>query len=201
MTDETIRKKLNFIIRWIFSDIVVNIRSNERIWKKSRLNEETVCNKKFDIGESNIGSIQLICAGIETFGRILDGKKDDPNCSRECFTDFVKAYFPNQYNHLADTLYEKYRCSLLHSHVLGYKTTLFPNRYSRSPQALHLHFGDETNTSFQPDEDSSHQRMIIDIDHFYEDFKQAVENYCAELFKSGDLRNKAERSLEDLPED
>lgn len=201
MTEEVIRNKLKFIIHWIFSDIAINIRSDAKIWENCKKNKEKVFDYEFEIGESNIGSIQLICAGIETFGRILDGRKDDRNCSQECFTNFVEKYFSAAYKGLSATLYTKYRCSLLHSHVLGFKTTLFPNRYLRNSEALHLYFGDEDNSSFQPDEDSVHQRMIIDIDVFYNDFKAAVEKYCSDIFRSTELKKNALHSLEDLPED
>jgi len=201
MTNEVIKNRLRFITRWVLGDITINIRSTAKVWENQKQDKESVNEYEFEIGESNIGSIQLICAGIETFGRILDGKKDDRNCSSDCFVNFIKGYFSRQYHNLSDELYEKYRCSLLHSHVLGFKTTLFPNRCMRNAQAQHLYFGNECNSSFQPNEDSDHQRLILDVDQFYQDFKSAVEKYSRELFDSPKLLAKAKRSLEDLPED
>lgn len=201
MTNEQIEKKLKFIIRWVFSDIAVNVRSDNKIWQEKNLDKETVYKYGFEVGESNIGSIQLICVGIETFGRIAKGKKDEKDVSKDCFVGFIKSYFSDEYKNIAEELYKRYRCGLLHSHILGFKNAFYPNRYNRDKKACHLFFGNESNSEFQAICDKQHQRMVLDIDKFYSDFKSAVSNFCEELFLSNQLVINVSKSLEDTLED
>ena len=201
MSSRNLEKKLKFLIRWIFSDILICLRSTNEIWKKNNLHTVNVYKYSFEINEANIGAIQLICVGIETFGRIFLGKKDEKDVSKKCFTEFIKEFFPKKYFALADEIYKRYRCILLHGHVIAYKNSIYPNRYRRDEKAEHLAYANNLLNDFAEKPDSAHQRLVIDVDVFYADFKNAVEIFCEKVIKSQLLLNNIEKSLEDIPED
>lgn len=198
MTKEQLENKLKRIVKWIFSDIVINLRSNNEIWKDYNLGHIKVYKWGFEIGESNIGVIQLICAAIEVFGRIFKGKRSERDVSRECFTTFIKNFFPKEYHQFADEIYTKYRCGLLHSHILDYKNSFYPNRYNRDPRAKHLMFADKNLNEFVNNPDENHPRMVLDIDRFFYDFKHAVETFCDTVLREKINITNVEKSLKEL---
>ena len=203
MEKEKLDRKLRFLIRWIFSDIVINLRSNNGVWKKHGADSEQVYKYGFKLDESNIGTIQLICIGVETFGRVFKGRKNERDCAKDCFVSFMKNFFPKEYHSVSMEIYKRYRCSLLHGHILGYKENFYPNRYERDARASHLSFGNEQlkPDSFVAEQDATHTRMVLDVDRFYNDFKHAVEIFCEKILKEKENILNVEKSLEDIPEE
>lgn len=203
MTHEELDKKLEKLVRYVFGDILVNLRSTEDLWRKSNSNTEKVHKYFFSFGESNLGTIELICVGIETFGRIFCGKKDEyyKNVSKDSFVSFIEKFFPHNYSSYGAEIYYRYRCALLHSHILGFRQSFYPTRNGRNESHRHLSFGNAENNNFVASPDMAHPRMVLNIDLLYDDFKKAVEKFLELALENKQNLENIERSLEDIPTD
>jgi len=218
-----LEKKFKFITRWVFGDILINLRSIKCIWRQNDLHEFKVYKWDFELDESSIGTLQLICAAIETYGRIMlgYGYKDEIGLSRESFISFIYHFFPKEYREKANDIYSHYRCGLLHSYVLGYNSQkgFFPTRAKKQYWDRHLWYTNSRNNSPSKERDVQHQRLIINIDTFFKDFREAVEKYIEIAIKDKKIdsfeielirrkkieikssRKNAEKSLMEIPED
>ncbi|MFA5926571.1 MAG: hypothetical protein WC844_00155 [Patescibacteria group bacterium] len=194
-------KKLHILISWLFRDIAVNVYSNSKRWTVRDTGQplsKTVSGVRILLGESNLGSIQLMCVAIETLGRVWLGKKDDVGVSSQCFTEFIRVFFPARYYDLRNEIYNRYRCGLLHSHILGFKNSFYPNRKLRNSDARHLYFASVNNNSFNPRPGPEYPRMVVDVDIFYQDLCSATTKLYEKIINGGEHNSEAARSLEDI---
>lgn len=160
------------------------------------------------LAESNAGTLQLTCAGVETFGRLLLGEGSNDGVSKKSFIGFIENYFSVPYQARGLDIYETYRCGLLHSHYLGFDTDkgFFPTRGNK-----HLHYTNVSATTCSPVKTTSETRLIMNVETFAADFQQAVETYvqdaltgAAKTLKDGsvlDVKRCAEGSLGSIPVD
>lgn len=219
--EEKLKRQFKFITRWIFKDILVNIRSTKCIWWQNDLHKAKIYDFNFELDESNTGALQLICAAIETYGRIMLGYGTQGGKTEESFIAFLSSgFWPKEYKVKANEIYTHYRCGLLHSYTLGYRSHVgfFPTRGNdRQFWNKHLWFTDISNGEVSKTKNPSHQRLIINIDTFFEDFKKAVEKYIDVAINDKKIKNfdikirkeikiksskdNAINSLEETPED
>lgn len=185
--------KLAYLIRWVFHDIIVNLKSTPLIWEATGLKCQVSISEEVPLGESQVGTLQLILVGIETFGRVMLGEKnnDSKGVSYRCFKKFIAVHM-NLYKATAGEIYGRYRCGLLHSGILGYNSKK-GFLIKRGPVYNHLGHTSKGN------------RLIINIDKFYEDFEKGVINLtrdiCVSTVNNNELYNNAKKSLEDLDKD
>ncbi len=208
--DAKLESKSRRFVRMIFQDIFANLHSKPEVWKSTP--QQSVGGWPIPLGESNGGTLQLVCVGIETCGRALLGYKNQGGKSEESFTAFLTHYFPATYQGSTKALYVCYRCGLLHSHYLGFGTDsgFYPTRRGRLLSDKHLQFTDLAGQVASATKTAHSNRLIINIDTFTADFKASVENYLADLNsgapkthsgKPMDLVKNLKQSLEDLPEE
>jgi len=177
---DILNNKFKFITRWIFKDIFVNVLSTKCIWGTTNYHMCEVGEFEFEINESNIGSLQLTCSAIETYGRIMLGEGIKEGVSEKCFVAFIIKYFPKKYKSKANELYSNYRCGLLHSHVLGFNSGkgFFPTRgKDRNHWDKHLQYTNADASRVSKNKNQDCQRLILNIDDFFQDFRKAVTNY------------------------
>lgn len=184
----------------VFQDVYVNFYAKAANPPESI----TVNGWKLNLGTSNAGTLQLVSAGIETFGRVLLGYSSDEKVSGESFSNFVELYFPPVYKNNGKNLYETVRCGLLHSHYLGFGSAkgFLPTRTGTDLADKHLQYGDLSAKKESQTKNSKCFRLIVNIDIFTADFKTAVEAYLADVEKKNTrvvkLYNKSKKKVEDV---
>lgn len=193
----------------------MNIKSDEFVWRDHYRNNPSQCNIKVGnsnvvLKESNMGSLQLICVGIETFGRIMNGFRNESGKingkakSEIAFTSFLNYFQNKKYNAFADELYKRYRCGLLHSFILGYDDKNLGFAPVRGNCSWHLIYTTK-NIKFRSETKSNkYFRLVINIDRFYKDFKEAVEGIIDKFqdnLLTKDEYNNIAKSVKNLNED
>lgn len=166
-------KKLDYFYRWAFGAIYANNRIcnghiSDTAYSIKGIGEFHVGEN--DVGECNMSSLILSCCAVEMYGRILLGHTHSTErVSKESFVAFIKTYFPKSYSVKAEMIYSRYRCGLIHSYVIGAKSSegILPTRNGRDHDNEHLQFIDN--------------RLVINIDVFTTDLRKAFEKYFNEL--------------------
>lgn len=211
--DEEFASRLKRIVRMVFQDLLVNLHSDGTVWKAAGRGPFAVARWDIALGESNAGTLQLTCAGIETFGRLLLGEAANGSVSKKAFIAFIENYFPATYQTRGLDIYETYRCGLLHSHYLGFGSDkgFFPTRGSKQFWDRHLQYTDLAAKTCSMTKTAMERRLIINVETFAADFQKAVEAYVQDALagrqkplREGttvDVKKGAETSLAPLPVD
>ncbi|MFH1749627.1 MAG: hypothetical protein ABH837_01900 [bacterium] len=202
-------KKLNFLIRWVFQDLLINIESYKNIWSNYNKNgfssgKIKIVDSRIILNESNMGSLQLLCVGVELFGRVINGFGIKKKKSGKAFKLFMERFKNSRYRSLKSDLYKCYRCGLLHSYILGYddkEVGFFPVRGTLDH---HLMFTTRNGKQPKLEKSSRNFRLAVDIDQFYKDFKEAVECLIFD-FKNNNLSEleykNIKKSIYNIPQD
>lgn len=208
--DDELKSKAHRLVRMVFQDVYANYHARTDVWVASGPTHVIVNGWRINLGESNAGTLQVICAGIETFGRALLGYAVDRNVSGKSFAGFVESYFPSHYSGRGEEIFSCFRCGLLHSHYLGFSSDdgFFPTRNGRSHDANHLQYADLAGRVASSTKDAQRFRLILNIDIFTRDFHGAVESYLDDVKNSRmktvsgtslDVSANLKKSLKDFP--
>ncbi len=181
--DDELRSKAHRLVRMVFQDVYANYHARPSVWAATPPLDVVVYGWNIKLGESNAGTLQVICAGIETFGRALLGYTVERDVSAKSFAAFVEAYFGPAYKGMGQVIYASFRCGLLHSHYLGFGSAdgFFPTRNGRSLHDKHLEYADLSGGRASSTKDSQYFRLILNIDLFVEDFRQAVARFMDDV--------------------
>lgn len=195
--DPILKSKLHRLVRMSFQDIYANAYASGEIWQMAGKTDFKVGGWAFRLGESNAGTLQLICVGIETFGRVLLGYTNERGKSEEAFVSFM-ALFPAAYHSKAKEIYSSYRCGFLHSQYLGYdsiESGFFPTRAVRSLHDSHLEYANRQGDAASSTKNKNCFRLILNIDTFLNDFRGAVEEYLKAVETAANLSLIDRRSI------
>lgn len=202
--DNKLKSKAHRLVRMVFQDVYVNYHARNEVWTACPPSSVIVNGWKLNLGPSNAGTLQLVCAGVETFGRVLLGYSNDEGVSGESFSTFIELYFPSAYKNNGKKLFETFRCGLLHSHFLGYGSEkgFLPTRTGAMLSDRHLQYADLAAENATPTKDLKYFRLIVNIDTFTADFQKAVEEYLKEVenksTRTARLYNKQKKKAEDV---
>ncbi|MCK4244404.1 MAG: hypothetical protein KAX20_02125 [Candidatus Omnitrophica bacterium] len=182
-------KKFDYFVRWVFGAIYANqqirkgcIEPNDREFKIKNFKwehdgqwfEKLNVGENHPDGECNMATIILCCCAIELYGRILLGygpAKKGKGAPQESFVAFIKNYFPKEYYKRAEAIYKRFRCGLVHSYVMGaigYKRGFLLTRKGKKHSSEHLQYHNK-------------RQLVINLDIFVKDLKEAFENYYSAL--------------------
>lgn len=110
---------------------------------------------------ANFAATNLICCGIDFFGRVCCSSKP-----KKRFQKFVKSYFDQKYGDYCLFLYEVYRCGLVHQYFPKARAAIAGCNQDAN---CHLKLTDQG------------RRFTIHIKCFFDDFKKAIEGYQKDL--------------------
>lgn len=176
--DPELESKLKRLVRMIFQDLYVNLYAK----KSSPPVSVKVGKWEIELAESNAGSLALACAGVETLGRCLLGKKLEKDVSGVCYAAFIDTFFPAlNYNGKGKEIYKSYRCGFLHSHYLGFNSENGFCPIRGADNSKHLTYTNSRVNEFSSGKNIKCCRLVLHVDTFVQDFKTAVEDYISEL--------------------
>lgn len=195
--DAELESKTHRLVRMVFQDVYANFYSRPDTWRITPPSAVIVNGWRINLGESNAGTLQVICAAIETFGRALFGYTVERDVSGKTFAGFIDAYFSQEYRGRGAEIYSCFRCGLLHSHYLGFGSAsgFFPSRNGRTLGENHLQYADLAGKTATVAKDALHFRLILNINIFTADFQRAVELFIDDV-KNGRTKTVGDQALD-----
>lgn len=191
----------------IFQDVYANYHARTAVWEATPPQKVVVNGWRINLGESNAGTLQVVCAGIETFGRALLGYTVERK-SQDSFVGFIETYFPPMYRGRGTEIYSCFRCGLLHSHFIGHSSSSGFFMTRDGTLNTHLHYTNISGTAASSTKDAQLFRLVLDINVFTADFQRAVEDYLKDVENAGtkvvagvsiNLESNLKASLKDFP--
>jgi len=124
--------------------------------------------------QSNFGAFTLICCAIDAFGGLYLGCR---KTSRDTFKGFVRKYFSKECSNYIDDIWTDFRCGFVH--YLAPKSQYGIIRGSENPyfQKIKKQYSDR-----------EEERLVINLDLFWQDFQEAIRKYYNELLEDEGLK-------------